>query len=233
MNPVVEFVLTTVTTAGVGAAVLWPLLKPTLSRYVARRVDFGFDARLDVHRQKLDVITETAKFELQKRLTGANLYTQRRHDAYPLVYQKMRVAHGLILNQRGSSTAPTFEEYDENDIRAYLSEYGAPSGFIADVLARWRDDKPEAVKMVEPYVRMLKRQDAERRFMDAKNELYLSELYFSDEVVDACNKFIDAGAEALAELEFPTPRAWPKIKKQLNEALEGVHTVMRKELAAA
>jgi hypothetical protein len=203
-------------------------------KLVDKRLDFEFAARLETHRNDLGLITESARYDYQKKLANVSLHTTHRHDAYAKAYRAIRMAHGLIVNQRGLRKAPTFEEYNRADVEAYLQLREAPKGFIEEIIGLWSTDRGLAKAKLVPYARMLELQGAERAFGKAKNLLYLNELYFSDSVVEACSEFVDIGSAALAELEYPseTSREWHELRGRLNKALERVHTVMRSDLAA-
>ena len=215
-------------------AIAWPILGPWIEKLVDRRLDYVSASRLETHKQKLDVLTEQARYDFQKKLANVGLHVARRHRSYAEAYRACRVAHGLIANQRGLRKYPTFEEYNRDDVVAYLTARDAPKGFIQEILAMWETDRQTAKSRLGPYARMLELQGAENAFIKAKNELYLNELYFSETVIKACNEFVDAGSAALAELEYPssTPAPWNDVRSGLDVALEAMHTAMRAELSA-
>ena len=227
-------IISATSAAGVLAAVFWPILRPWIERTIDKRIDFEFAAKLENHKQDLEVLTESAKYDFQKKLTNVGLHTSRRPEAYNEAYRAARVAHGLLLNQRGLRQVPTFEEYNADDVMAYLEGRKAPKGFIEEMRRNWETDRPAAVRTLGPYARMLDLQAAENAFTEAKNSAYINELYFSDPVVERCSSFIDAGVAILAELKYPSRDAekWEKQVQAFDDALESLHDAMREELAA-
>lgn len=222
-------VVGTITTGGVA----WLLaLKPLLESFITKRINFGFDARLEIHKHELSLLSEHAKHDLAKRLTNANLYTTRRHSAYIEVYKEFRIAHGTIVSLRGFRTVSTFEDYNSVDLRAFFDSLEAPSGYTEELLKHFERDRAGAIESMKPYIRMLEQQMAERMLSTAKNTVYLNELFFSDEAVATINRFIEAGELTLIDLQHPGGE-WPILHQSFTQALEAVHTLLRAELAAS
>lgn len=221
-------------TVGVIATAAWPVIRPWLERLVNKRLDLQFAKRLEDHKHDLEVLTESARYGFQKRLANVTLQISRRHDAYVEVYRASRIAHGLLINQRGLRQVPTFEEYNADDAEAYLQVRGAPKGFIDEVRRMWASERDAAIKRMEPYARMLDLQGAENAFTDAKNKTFANELYFSVAVVECCNQFIDAGSAVLLDLKYPTRdhAKWDGLSQAFTEKLEALHDAMHAELAA-
>ena len=228
-----ETVASAVVTSTAVIAVAWPVIKPWVKRLVDARLDFEFAKKLESHKQALNVVTESAKYEFQKKLTNVSVHTAKRHEAYTESYRAARVAHGLILNQRGWQSRPTFEDYNAEDVVAYLRSLDAPSGFIEDIQVEWQDDRQSAIKSLKPYIRMLEMQAAENAFIASKNTIFTHELYFSEPVIAKASAFIDAGAAALADLKVDARASeWPKVREALTKALGGLHEAMRLELSS-
>ena len=212
--------------------VAWPAVKPWIERLVDRRLDFEFARKLATHKQELDVLTENARYDFQKKLANVSLHTTRRHSAYSDAYREARIAHGLIVSLRGTRTVPTFEDYNTNDVTAYLARLEAPKGFTDEICTQWGPDRTGAVERHQPYVRKLEEQSAENAFINARNTVFTNELYFSDAVVERCNAFVEAGATALAEGKVgSTATEWPRVNAAFTSALDDLHEAMRSELA--
>lgn len=225
-------VVSTLLTFVASTAVAWPVVKPWIERLVDRRLDFEFARKLATHKQELDVLTENARYAFQKKLANVSLHTTRRHAAYSDAYREARIAHGLIVSLRGTKTVPTFEDYNTNDVTAYLARLDAPKGFTDEICGQWDLDRAGAVSRLKPYVRMLEEQTAENAFITARNTVFTNELSFSDAVVERCNAFVDAGVAALADVKVgSTASEWPRVKAAFTKALEDLHEAMRSELA--
>jgi len=207
--------------------------------YLERRVNAGVDARfaerLEAHKQGLNLLTEQAKFDLQRRLADFSLFATRKHDAAAKVWEASRVAHGYVTSLFGVSHDYTFEEFNLEDMRAHLEAKGVPKGKQKEVLAQWPKNRSEAVKELRPYLRMLRVQEADRKFQEAKNVTYVNELYFPDEVISAFNGIIAEMAEWLSHAEFSAgagEERWRPDRKRLDASLDQLHLVLRQYVSA-
>lgn len=213
-------------------AALW-LGRLYVERRVPRAVDHRFDEKLAHHRHELELITEQARYEYQRRLTSDNLYTSKRHDVAASVYAALRIAHGYVAGLWGIREEFTFEEFNEEDIRGYLTSRQVLRGKQDEILINWGTDRNAALTLLRPYVRMLDVQDADNKFREAKNLVYLNELYLSEAVIPAIDSLVEIMATWLANKRYPSgaARGWRPDREALNAALNRVHEQFRSELA--
>ncbi len=149
------------------------------------------------------------------------------------VYAALRVAHGYVSGLWGVREEFTFEEFNEEDIRSYLTSRQVLRGKQDEILVNWGTNRDAALAVLRPYVRMLDVQDADNKFREAKNLIYLNELYLSDPAITAIDGLIETMATWLANKKFPSgaARGWRPDRGALNAALDHIHEQFRSELA--
>lgn len=205
--------------------------------YVARQINGGVDARfakkLEDHKQALGILTEQAKFDLQRRLADFNLFATRKHEAAAKVWEAARIAHGYVTGLYGMQSEHTFEEFNRDDMTAHLSELGVPKGKQHDVLHDWPANRDSKVTALRPYLRMLRLQEAERKLREAQNVAYLNELYFPDEVIHALSAFYKELDTWLINRKYPVhDGSWTPDFKRSATDLEKLHTVLREYVSS-
>lgn len=203
-----------------------------LTRQIQRGVDHRFDERLETHKQKLMLLTERAKTDYQRELADFTLYAQRRHSAAETVYAAVRVAHGHISNLFGLSRSLTFEEFNTEDITTYMTGHDIPRGKQDEILRLWTADREAAKRILLPYLRVMTVQEAERKFIEAKNKTFLNELYLSDDVIGALTRLFSIMTDWVwhADHERQLGDRWRPDHEALNAALDAVHTLLRAHL---
>jgi hypothetical protein len=198
-------------------------------------VDSRFAKRLEDHRHMLDLAAEAAKFDLQRRLADFGLYAAKKHEAAGKIWEGLRVAHGAVTSLRGLTRESTMEDYNEEDLRTAFSGLRMPRGKQEEILAEWRKSPAAALASAQPYLRMLRVQYAERLLTEARNTIYLNELYLTDEVVAAIDPLVGALNDWMVHIELPPgpgePR-WLPDRKKMQAALEAAHTGLRAFISA-
>ena len=201
-------------------------------RRISRGVDHRFDERLETHKQALQVETERARFDFQKQMADVTLYATKRHGAAGDIYAAVREAHGRVAGLFGLARTLTFEEFNEQDIAAYMTSREVPKGQQVEILTFWLGDRALALKLLRPYLRMLDVQDAERLFDQARNITYQNELYLSDLVIAALSQLFNQMADWLSHAVVPVEpgEKWGPDRAKLDERLELIHDLLRAEL---
>ncbi len=221
-------------------ALFWGLVVPGLL-YVAKLlvdnrirkgVDHHFDARLEDHKHRLGLIADRAKLDFQRELADFTLYTTKRHQAAEAVYSALRIAHGHVSGLFGISLGLSFEEFNTEDIKSYMSQRRVPAGKQEEVLMNWAGDHNASLAILKPYLRMLEVQEAGMKFTEAKNAALLNELYFPDPVIEAISALLEMLGEWMSYAEYPrdTGESWRPDRKALNGALDRVHHEFRSVL---
>ncbi len=207
--------------------------KAYLERRIPRAVDHLFDKKLADHEHALELITEQARFDYQRRLASDNIYAAKKHEVASNVYAAFRVAHGYVAALFGATERLSFVDYDAEDLAKYLDSRGVPQGMKKEILAFWPHDKAGARRIMDPYLRVFDVHDAEQKLKEAKNLAYLNELYLTDAAGQAINGLVGPLSEWVANAKYPTGASdgWRPNQKLLDDALTVLHTTLRDELA--
>ncbi|MEO8622898.1 MAG: hypothetical protein ABI625_17630 [bacterium] len=205
--------------------------------YTERRINGGVDARfaskLEEHKQSLGILTETAKFDFQRRLADFNLFAVRKHEAAAKVWEGARIAHGFVTGLYGVQSELTFEEFNRDDMILHLTDLGVPKGKQDEALTNWPADRESKLAQLRPYLGMLRLQEAERKLREAQNIAYLHELYFPDHVVEAMNAFFKELNTWIVNRKHPVVNgSWTPDYKRSELALERLHSVFRDYVSA-
>jgi len=221
------------------AVVLGGGLFGLLRQYIERRIQAGVDARfalrLESYKHELQLVAEATKFDFQRRLSDVTQYAAKKHAASAEVYAAMRLAHGAALGLRGFRQEFTFEEFNRDDLAKHMASRDVPLGMQERILSGLAHDRAKAIDEMKNYLRVMDRQDAERKFHMARNAALLNDLYFNDKVVEAINGFFDLLADWFASVSG-TATVWAggsgPTKKTITAAIESVHAHMRSDLSA-
>jgi hypothetical protein len=176
---------------------------------------------------------EAAKYQYEQRLSQANLYMTNSHAAAVEVYRAMRVAHGACVNLRGVRQDLTFEEFNRDDLTAYMTRREVPQGKQEEILERLDTARDRGISEMRGYLRMLEVQEAERKLGEAQNETFLNELYFDDAVIETFNHFFSIMRKWMFHIQFPPgsfQRSDVPTNEEMQAALEAVHTALRDRL---
>lgn len=165
-----------------GVGLLYAASKYIIPQWVSKVIDNEFNKKLETHKYELNKLTEEAKFDYQRMLSGFNLYAPKRHDAYARLHSSAMKAKNYIFGLRGARTEPAFTDYDENDIQEYLKEVLIlPNGKVNEVVNLWkRGDQVMAKKEIRRYLKIKAYRDATNCFIDAYQCFFDSSLYLSD-----------------------------------------------------
>lgn len=202
--------------------------------FVQRSVDHRFNLRIESHKAELERLVELEKYELQRRLTATSLYLQKQHSAAEVVYSSVRVAHGAVGALFGLYEGFNLGECNEEDLRTLLGQFEVLKGKQDELLGAWRENRQEGTKAIQDYLFKLRVPLAENKLQEARNLMYINEIYFSDASMGAFDAFVRECLEWIGRAKFPPHRggiAKKLSRDKLNAALEEVQKAIRIELS--
>jgi len=205
-----------------------------LKRRIEAGVDHHFSLRLEDHKQALGLAAQTARYGFEQQLLVVNLYAEKRHTAAVDVYKALRIAHGLCTGMTGFRQELTFEEFNDADLREYMTDRKVPRGKQDEIVERLVTDRTDAIGEMRNYVRMLERQEASNELRRARNTTYLNELYFDDETIAALDEFFALMDQWMFQFYFPRERERRSdlpTMNQMRDALEAIHDLLRSRLS--
>ncbi|MFD2328976.1 hypothetical protein ACFSR7_06910 [Cohnella sp. GCM10020058] len=191
------------------------------------------DKNLEQYRQQLTQLTESLKFDLQRKIQDFNLYTIKRHETIPELFKLLLLAESNIRGLFGGRRSLTFEEFNKSDIEEYLLNRKVVRGMVEKILDLWETDKEASIDQMNSYLRVIEFSEARVSFNEAKNYFVLSELYLTDEVARLVDEFIKTLGELLVYSEFPEPGTHQQRfvhHAKLDNIINELRTVLKGEL---
>lgn len=215
------------------AAVLLGLGKFAIERAVKSAVDHRFATRLEDHKHDLEIASEAVRFDFQRRLAGSGLYLERQHTAAAGIYAAVRVAHGEVSRLFGAYRSMSLASCDQEDLQELFERFEILSGKRQELLAIWKGDRKKGEEAIHRHLFELGPARAEAKLEAAGNQMYLNEIYFSDQTIQAFDGFVAECNKWILRRQFP-PQRGEKVKMvdrdDLNSALDRVQTALRAEL---
>lgn len=153
--------------------------------YLAKKM---FDNAIDAHSIKQQAILQN---ELNNLSQNFGLYNNKKHELYQEVYSKLLFAEGEVYSLFGVISSPTYEEYDEKDIRVLLENYKIPNGKIETICKEFKEDREEAIKAMRRYLEVIKIGQVKTTLSEANNAILLASLYMSEDVRENSEKFLE------------------------------------------
>jgi len=225
-----QHVLGVLLALGGGSLALARILLP---HYLTKRVDAQFDRQLELHKHELQRVLEQDKFDLRRKLTAGSLFMQKQHAAAAESYSAIRWAHGEISGLFGMQNSLLLEECDRKELLNILFHYKIPGGKSSDLLSEWELDPKTGLAAIRKEIFNTRGRRAEAKLDEARNLMYLNEIYFSDTTRVAFDAFVAVCREWLMKSASPPERGMPYkpySRPELNGALESVRRAMRNEL---
>jgi len=131
-------------------------------------------------------VLEKSKFNFTRLAANASLYSTKRHDAYVQMWRSLLEAQGNLGERLQTFIrTPSFEDYNEEDIRDFLTKKNTPKAAIEETCGLWRTQKSLALVKVETYWKIYNRHQTESFVTKAQNDSLYLDLYLSDEVSKA------------------------------------------------
>lgn len=209
------------------------LIRTVVTRYVKKAVDHRFEARLETHKHNLQLAGEEVRFDLQRRLTGSALYLEKQHAAAAELYSAIRIAHGYVSRLFGLRHGLSLDDCNEDDVREILEHHEVLQGKQQELISAWQRDPHKGAEAVQNHLIELDVPRAEAKLQEARNAIYLHEIYFSDNTIRAIDEFVGVCNEWILRRRNPPQRGQkvkPYSRDELNGALDSVQQALRAEL---
>ena len=148
---------------------------PCIRSYITTLVSHSFNKQIEEHRQSLNVVTEHAKFDLQRKLHDFTLYTAKRHEAYVELYNLLRAAADRVCNLEHQEYL-NFAGYGREEFEDYLRREGMKNRRIEELSNEWQSGGIDEVnKALEEHNYVQARTDLnDAADLYRKHYLYLS-----------------------------------------------------------
>lgn len=147
-------------------------------------VNQQFNKLLETHKHELQVIIETNKFDLQRRMLDFNLFTTKKHEVYSKLFNCFLLAEGQAT-ALGIVEYPDLEKYDEFQLEEFLKKIGMPITDILHFLNNWKDgEKSNLNNRIFIFYKNQEIIKARKYQVEAYNYYLISSLYLSEEVLN-------------------------------------------------
>ncbi|MFF3922607.1 hypothetical protein [Paenibacillus lactis] len=200
-------------------------------------IKYSSDKSLETHKQKINELNDSLRFNLQRQIHDFNQYSVKRHSLYPEVYKLLLIAHGNISSLYGLKRSLSFEEFNDQDFEMFMEKENIPLGkqtSISSMLSA--GNKKDAIENLRLYLRNLEFQEARKSLQEAINLILFSELFMSDQVSKGSKKTTNLLNEMLLYTEYPEPgshKERDRINDQVGEELSELKKTMKEELSSS
>lgn len=154
-------------------------------------INHYFDKKIKQYEHNLNLKSEQAKFDYQRKIQDFNIYTTNKHKSYIELYEQLLKAYTSVTTLTGLIYTPTFEEYNNNDLLKYLQERKIPEGKINEILNLWDKDNDRAKEEILKYNHLRDVSLARNNLLEAQNIYWRAQLYFSEDVINKTKIVID------------------------------------------
>ena len=222
MDKVIEIIITILVSTGI----------------VGGLVTVYFNKRLENYKHELNLITENARYNFQRKIQDFSLYTVEKHKRYIELHKLILNAHGRIFELSGRVSSLDLKEFGKSDIEIYLEDRNLLRKKRLELLSLWDKDtsnnKETAISEINQYCRALDIGGARDELTEARNYYLKSRLYLSTTADASIKDFLDKLSKRLGYMEFPDGNAGEEIRSLQNEIsvkLDEIVMQMKEELS--
>ncbi len=231
---VISTIVSFVVVVGIVTSVVWlPPLKKWLDQRIASGVKHQFDKRLEDHRHSLQMLTEAARFDYQRRMQDFSLFASKKHEINARLFELLRIAEGAAHGIRGPGHSLTFEEYNEADLLRYMTDQNIVEGKREEIIKIWQSSKQDGIQALKEYLSVIGIGKAKANRQHVINFVLANELYLLPDVVKAVYRCLALFGNRIADAEYDLDALMrPPIRPQeITEAVEAVRELLRKEIS--
>jgi hypothetical protein len=221
---------TTILTSSIITTLITLLLNTILKEGIMQRFRKG----LVKYKHDLDKIVEKRKSIFERKIYDFTQYSSKKHEVFPAIYKQTLIAKSYIFSMRGHYKDLTFEEYNKEDISAYLTNKKIPNGKIQGIINNWDLDRDLALLEMRRYLKLFKYNEAEDELIKARNLFLEFELYMDEDLSDLLNTLIGALTDLFTIYELGTydmVQNSIKIREEIQASFDLLKKKLKKELS--
>lgn len=199
---------------------------------------------LETYKNELAQQNEKIKHLNEMRMTNYTLFAQKKSEACIALFEALNQALECLNDSaRLMHQDNTFEDFNAQDIRDFLSEVGLPYGMQEELLTLWENSPAVAIKKLQYWQRRNRDLKAINAVSKAntifrRTQLYLTQALSNDmkSFIDDCDSFangIEENNELIANRIFDQSgevTARPKRMTALWERMDEITIKMKEEL---
>jgi hypothetical protein len=177
MEKVIEILKTSSISSLFVLSLLW-FLKNSIQSWIFKE----HSREIEAFKASLSNTAEFLKFELQKDAARANLFSNNIYSIYPELFQKARIAHGIVDGIYGFRYVNSWDGFVRSDFEKVLADRNIPSGKRDDILAAIESNRSNGLKALDELLWGLEFSDAHKALFEFKNYTLLKEVFISTEI---------------------------------------------------
>ena len=174
------------TTAGVGGLGIW-----IFKESIRTSLRLEMETRLNAQKSELDRMRDAFQFQVQQAMLSIQIKTERTHEIYPELWEKLRMAEGGTSRMLGLRESPTYGDFSIEDFKAMLVERKVIPGHIEKLLSAIQSDRNSGIAKLRDFLRFVEWNEAKLQHQEAKNFIVLKQLYMTDEIADMSFKICE------------------------------------------
>lgn len=194
------------------------------------------EADLSRLRHDLDIKKEIIKNDLQRDAYKTQLMVSNVHQIYPELTSQLEMAFGAVGALQGVKFSTNYNEFNEEDLKAFMEAKKFPKGKQDEILAHYRADKKTGIKALGDFMRDVDIEEARQKCVEVNNYRILKSIYCGDDVLRAFDECYTALWGAWVDLDIGRmdPTLWKRgteaIRKDVPARMDAFRKVVRAEL---
>src|ERR1035438_4153898 len=150
-------------------------------KFLSTKIENIFNKKLEEYKHQLNLSTESAKFDFQRKIQDFSLYNRKKHKTYLKLHRILLESEARICGLYGGQSELTYQEHNEKDIRKLMETENFPEGKIEEIFQLWQyKGKESAINEMKKFLRIIEVKKADNSFILLKNHYWNSKLYFSN-----------------------------------------------------
>lgn len=162
--------------------IIFVLITPFVKKIFNNYIDNRFDKNKIKYEHDLNLITENARFDFQRKIYDFNIFSSKRHEIYAELYKKILIIQGTVLNLMGLRESIDLMTLDKHSVREFLRINNFNEALINEAIEIWDSDRKTIVNKIKNRLRNKEFNDADFEIIKTYNFFLESKLYLSDDI---------------------------------------------------
>lgn len=148
------------------------------------------DKNIKQYEQRLQELTESQKYQNQRRLTDFSLYAAKKHERYIDLYEKLCNALNIVIWRNSPlRSLPFFTDYNHDDMIEFLDKYNITRARKEELLVLWESDSRGGVRQIYDMMTAQEDIDTSKAVHDAVRAYIQADLYLPRNLSNEIDKY--------------------------------------------
>lgn len=166
------------------------IISPVLKKVISGYIDNKFEEKIIKYKHELNLLTENARLDIQRKIYDFSLYSSRKHDIYVELYKKILVSHGQVIGLMGIRDSVDLNKLDKSHIIELMKNNNFNEQHIIRIAKDWDSDQKAQIDKISEYLRNKEFNQAETSLIITNNYYLESLLYLSIKTEKLANTII-------------------------------------------